>query len=51
MAGTPPPSKIMIIRHAEKPPNPPNTKFWPPIKPVGVCRFVVFIEAARASNE
>ncbi len=24
MAGSPPPSKIMIIRHAEKPPNPPN---------------------------
>jgi hypothetical protein len=26
MAGSPPPSKIMIIRHAEKPPDPPNTK-------------------------
>jgi hypothetical protein len=24
MAGSPPPTKIMIIRHAEKPPNPPN---------------------------
>ena len=24
MSGSPPPSKIMIIRHAEKPPNPPN---------------------------
>jgi hypothetical protein len=24
MAGSPPPPKIMIIRHAEKPPNPPN---------------------------
>jgi hypothetical protein len=24
MAGSPPPAKIMIIRHAEKPPNPPN---------------------------
>lgn len=26
MAGAPPPSKIMIIRHAEKPQKPPNTK-------------------------
>src|SRR5271168_4858029 len=26
MAGSPPPSKIMIIRHAEKPPDSPNTK-------------------------
>jgi hypothetical protein len=24
MSGSPPPSKIMIIRHAEKPPDPPN---------------------------
>ena len=26
MPGSPPPTKIMIIRHAEKPPNPPNKK-------------------------
>ena len=26
MPGSPPPAKIMIIRHAEKPPNPPNKK-------------------------
>ena len=26
MSGSPPPSKIMIVRHAEKPPDPPNIK-------------------------
>jgi len=26
VSGSPPPSKIMIIRHAEKPPDPPNKK-------------------------
>ena len=26
MSGIPPPSKIMILRHAEKPPDPPNKK-------------------------